>query len=246
MIRAVVFCPMAPVIVPALARGAAPELEQLRAACRFAIRAADAPDRRWIVLGPGLTSRTFDPTSSGTFAGFGLPLQIALGSSATVADPPTATRPDELPPSLTVGAWLLHDALGPVADVHGRSVDPMTDNPTTDNPATDGPAIGPFADQTSLLVMGEGSACRSLKAPGYLDERAVAFDEAIERALGAGDPAALATLDATLGAELLASGVPVWRAVAPELTGRVWDATVHHSSDPYGVAYVVASWHARD
>ena len=35
--------------------------------------------------------------------------------------------------------------------------------------------------------MGDGSACRTLKAPGYLDERAAAFDAEVARALGAAD-----------------------------------------------------------
>ena len=53
MIRAVAFCPHPPVLVPEVAQAAAPELDELRAACRTAIRRIAAPGSRLLVLGSG-------------------------------------------------------------------------------------------------------------------------------------------------------------------------------------------------
>ncbi|MEO9110080.1 MAG: hypothetical protein ABI368_07670, partial [Jatrophihabitantaceae bacterium] len=96
----------------------------------------------------------------------------------------------------------------------------------------------------ALLVMGDGSACRSIKAPGYLDERASAFDQAVASALASGDSAALGSLDLELGAELLAAGVPAWRAASSVLDGIRYDAELTYDQAPYGVGYFVAAWTA--
>src|SRR2546425_247542 len=105
MIRAVAFCPHPPVLIPEVAQGAAHELDDLRAACREAINRIAAPGRQLVVVGRGATSRSYAASARGTLAGFGVPLEIPLGS-----DEP---GPVELPLSLTIAAWLLRDALGP-------------------------------------------------------------------------------------------------------------------------------------
>ena len=93
----------------------------------------------------------------------------------------------------------------------------------------------------SVLVVGDGSARRTDKAPGHFDPRAQAYDDALDAALAAGDPAALAGLDADLGADLLVSGTPAWQSASPALQGK-WTAEVLWSGAPYGVHYVVATW----
>jgi hypothetical protein len=90
--------------------------------------------------------------------------------------------------------------------------------------------------------MGDGSARRGVKAPGYLDKAAAPFDAAVARALGAGDAGALAGLDVDEGKRLLAAGVPVWRAVGAALAGRAITARLHHDAAPFGVGYLAASW----
>src|SRR5687768_11942336 len=77
-----------------------------------------------------------------------------------------------LPLSLTIGAWLLDQA-------------------GWDGPRTYTTTSVPTDDRAALLVMAGGSARRSLKAPGYLDERAEAHDAAIGAALAGGDSDAL-------------------------------------------------------
>lgn len=226
VISAVAFCPQTPVLVPDVAGRAAPELDDLRAACRTAIRRLAAPGRQLVVLGQGARDAVHTSTTRGSFAGFGLGLELPLGS-----DEP---GPTGLPPALTVGAWLLRDALGPNCGARGVEVAAPSDTDDDRDPE--------FGGDTGILVMGDGSARRSRKAPGYLDERAAAYDQAIAVALRSGDPATLTALDPVLGADLLAAGVPVWRRAGELLRGTQWRAELLHESDPFGVDYLVATW----
>jgi hypothetical protein len=93
-----------------------------------------------------------------------------------------------------------------------------------------------------VLAMADGSARRSVRAPGYLDPAAEPFDAAVSAALAAGDAAALAGLDTAEGERLLAAGVPTWRAVGTALSGRSVLARLHHDAAPFGVGYLVADW----
>jgi hypothetical protein len=92
-----------------------------------------------------------------------------------------------------------------------------------------------------LVVMSNGSARRSERAPGYLDDRAPAFDDAIERALGAGDGEALRNIDLALAEELMASGAQVLQALGA-MDHAVAAARLLYADDPYGVRYWVATW----
>jgi len=91
-----------------------------------------------------------------------------------------------------------------------------------------------------VLVVANGTARRSEKAPGHLDERAFAFDEAVEKALRSGDGDALTALDPALGEELWAFDTPVLRRLG-DLAGRA-AAEVDYADDPYGVQYWVVRW----
>jgi hypothetical protein len=98
-----------------------------------------------------------------------------------------------------------------------------------------------------MLVMGDGSARRSVKGPGYLDARAEAFDDGVAAALTAVEPQALHDLDPVLAGELLVAGRAPWQvlagaaeardAAAPALTGDL-----RYAAAPYGVCYFVATW----
>jgi len=91
--------------------------------------------------------------------------------------------------------------------------------------------------------MGDGTARRSDRGPGYLDPRAEAFDAEVVTALAAGDVAALAALDEELAAGLLVAGVGAWKAAAAIVaTEGPWQSRVLFADAPLGVMYVVASW----
>ncbi|MCZ9338540.1 hypothetical protein NGM37_12215, partial [Streptomyces sp. TRM76130] len=92
------------------------------------------------------------------------------------------------------------------------------------------------------LVLGDASACRSVKAPGYLDERAAPFDAAVARALGAADLAAVRALDPELARELKVSGRAPWQVLAGAAEDAALGGALLYEDAPYGVGYVVAAW----
>jgi hypothetical protein len=228
VIAAVAFCPHPPALVPELGRGADAELGDLRAACRTAIARIVAPGRRLVVLGSGPRWQAHRATARGTLAGYGVPLEVSLGS-----DEPGAV---ELPLSLTVGAWLLRDALGPNCGATGYSVVTDIENPI-DHEWT---SIAHGQHELAVLVMGDGSACRSTSAPGYLDERAAPYDAQITYALRTGQPDLIHDVGA--GSEVLAAGEPAWDAIAWVTEGAPWDAALLYDAAPFGVGYFVAVW----
>jgi len=94
---------------------------------------------------------------------------------------------------------------------------------------------------SAYLVVANGSARRHDTAPGYVDERAVPFDSAIEAALRAPDPEALTRLDVAL-ADLLLVGNPAGLVTLGGLLGKARTVGVDYADDPYGVAYWVVRW----
>ncbi|HYO41120.1 MAG TPA: hypothetical protein VER39_15850 [Nocardioidaceae bacterium] len=104
-----------------------------------------------------------------------------------------------------------------------------------------GPVRLPAGKDLAVLAFADGSARRGEKAPGYVDERAVGYDRAVGAALRTGDLAALRGLDLELGAELLAEGAPVLKALAG-CVEQVENAEVGFDDDPFGVQYWVAQW----
>jgi hypothetical protein len=204
---------------------AAAETTVLRAACAEAVVGllSGNPDAV-VVVGDGVPPGVrFGAGDRGDLRGFGVDLEVPF----SVRGRPGGRR---LPLAHTIGAWLLDQAghgglrlgVGP-----GDLDDALADCP------------GPVG----ILAMGDGSARRTLKAPGYLDPAAAPFDAAVARALSRGDAAALAGLDPAEGERLLAAGVPTWRAVGTALAGRPVTAALHYDGAPFGVGYLVAGWH---
>ncbi|MFJ9908532.1 class III extradiol dioxygenase subunit B-like domain-containing protein [Streptomyces sp. NPDC101152] len=236
MLVAAAVCPCPPLLVPEVAAGAAPELDRARAACTDAlgVLAASRPDLM-VVVGPAERSGrgTHAEGTPGSFRGFGVDLDVRLGTGRGTA----AGR--YLPPSLAVAAWLLERTGWSDAPIEGLGVgEPLE----AERCIQVGRDIAARSERVALLVMGDGSACRTLKAPGYLDERAEAFDAEVARALGAADVAALKALDAELAYELKASGRAAWQVLAGAAEGTDLTGALLYEDAPYGVGYVVATW----
>ncbi|SCD41828.1 hypothetical protein GA0115236_106013, partial [Streptomyces sp. IgraMP-1] len=144
-----------------------------------------------------------------------------------------------LPASLAVGAWLLADHGWAACPVEGLAVGTGCP-PGRCAELGAGLAAGPA--RTALLVLGDGSACRTVKAPGYLDERAAPFDALAAEALGTADTAALAGLDPVLAEELGAAGRAPWQVLAGAAAGAGLAGKLLYDEAPYGVGYFVAAW----
>jgi hypothetical protein len=100
------------------------------------------------------------------------------------------------------------------------------------------------ADPTALVVLGDGSARRGEKAPGYLDDRAFAFDDAIAGALAEGDARGLRDLDVELASDLMVFGRTAFRLLGAVALrqGGPQQARLLLREDPFGVSYFVATW----
>ncbi|TDC78819.1 hypothetical protein E1193_20045 [Micromonospora sp. KC606] len=229
-------CPHPPLIVPELAGAAAPELDGLRAACDAAIAdLMDSGAHRIVVVGDGPESRTYHSPYRGSLARWGVDIEVSFGAGRP------GYRPAPLPLSLTVGAWLLcRHPTGPSAVARMHAVATEADPAVA---ATLCAGHGSDADW-GLLVMGDGSACRGPKSPGYDDPRAEAYDDGVARALADADAEALLGLDPALSAELKVAGRAPWQVLAgaARAAGGDWRGELRHYGAPYGVAYVVASW----
>ncbi|CAL9293320.1 class III extradiol dioxygenase subunit B-like domain-containing protein [Streptomyces sp. SudanB52_2052] len=236
MLVAAAVCPCPPLLVPEVAAGAAPELDAARAACRDALGVlAAARPGRLVVVGPvdGAGLEPYPQGTPGSFRGFGVHLDVRLGPGEG-AD---AERP--LPYALAVAAWLLERTGWSDAPVEGLGVG---DELAPARCVRTGRDVAERAERVALLVMGDASACRTLKAPGYLDERAAPFDAEVARALGTADPAALAALDTGLAHELKVSGRAPWQVLAGAAEGAGLGGSLLYEDAPYGVGYLVAAW----
>ena len=241
MITAVAVCPHPPLLLPEIAAGAAPELDVLRAACDDAIaRLLATALEQVVVVG------TDDGPVPGGLRGFAPGLAFVADPppvdppavESPAVDPPAVESPAAepalaLPLSLLIGSWLLDRA----GDGRPRVLFGVRPD---GHPATAWPEL---AVPTGLLVMADGSARRSLKGAGYLDDRAAPFDAAIVKALTDADAETLVALDVALAAELLVGGVGAFKALGALAAGEAkWTAQLHYDDDPYGVQYTVASW----
>jgi hypothetical protein len=205
-------------LVPELAEANARELDELRAACLGAIDAVRATEPELlVVVGTGDATRRHPAGSRGSFASYGVDLDVTLpGRDAH------GGNGRELPLSLAVGAWLL-TAAGWTGHVGGLEVDAASST-------------------AECRRLGDGSACRSTEGPGHLDPRAEPFDAEVVEALRAGDPAGLLAIDPALAADLQAAGRAAWQVLAGASEEVLFDAEVVYDAAPYGVGYMVAVW----
>lgn len=145
------------------------------------------------------------------------------------------------PAGLEVGRWLLAQTkLG--LSISEAVVEPAANRAACGSLGTT--LAGASGVPTALVVMGDGSACRRETSPGYLDDRAIGFDQNIASALTNADSQALLALDPKVASELLVAGRAPWQvaAAAAEAAPTTWSGDLLASTDPYGVMYFVATW----
>lgn len=217
-------CPHPPVLVPAVGAG---EPVAAREPALVAVRWLLAQDAQMlVVVGDGPATAYLGAGATGTFEGFGVRERVTLGPGGRDVAP----GPPTLPLSISVGAWLVAAAggLAPGVEICGFAVDAAVPPAAA---AEHGARLAGLAGRVAMLVMGDGSARRTPKAPGGFDERALPFDAAASAALAAADPGALLALDPRAARELLAAGRASWQVLAGA-AGKITDGDVHPPSRP--------------
>lgn len=225
MLSAIAIVPSAPVMVPELASGAAAELAGLREAL---FTSAAALPARWIAVGAGRADGDVTPPQTGTFAGYGVDVRVALSADDSGA-------PTELPLCALVAGWLRGqvnpDATTEVriyADDHGADA-------ALDLGRRLRAEIDEAADPVGVLVIADGANTLTQPAPGGYDPDSIPVQAALDDALATGDATALARLPATVvgrvAYQVLAGLEPEPRSVKELYRGA-----------PYGVGYFAGVW----
>jgi len=221
VITAVAFVPSTPMMIPVVAAGAADELGEMRQIAITTVADVIAGANNVVIVAGGASTRLID-SGVGTMRGFGVPLDLHLGDGGNTA----------IGLAGTIGLWLVEQAgwQGPVAvlEVAGQV-------------GAESQRVAQEPGATALVVVGDGSAARTEKAPGYLHPDAEAFDSELEAALVAADLAAL-TADSNRADAVMASGVDAWRAAANAVADTAIQAQVNYAEAPHGVGYFIASW----
>ena len=224
MIITAALCPSPPLLAGEFT-GRAEVLPELRDACATAVRhlLAAAPDVI-AVVGAGSDPATWDPDDRLDLSAYAPPVSGAHGKPG-------------LPLALGIGALLLDEAgyAGP------RLMQAVDESAPTADCLRRGRDLAAAAARVALLAIGDGSSRRGPAAPGYLDERAVPFDDAVRRAVRDGDMAALAGLDPYLARDLMATGRAAWQVLAGAFAGARPATEISYAADPFGVAYLVAT-----
>jgi hypothetical protein len=218
-------CPHPPVLIPEVATGAAPDLDDLRTTCLNAIDTLSTATSI-LVVGSGRAG-TYDASAGGSFGAYGAP-GVRIGSGPAV-----------LPLSLAVGGWLLEQSK---AAGLPRTYWAVPADTAPDECLRLGREIADGNDRVGLLVMGDGSARRSEHSPVHLHPRAEIFDTTVAKAFQHKDLDVLAALDPDLAAELQAAGRAPWQVLAGALEGTPLSGELLYEAAPYGVGYFVASF----
>ncbi|MDP2014217.1 MAG: hypothetical protein Q8L05_08340 [Actinomycetota bacterium] len=187
------------------------------------------PDARQIIaIGSADETAWFDEGGIGTSKGLGGHADFSIGAG-------TAT----LPLALTIAAFVL-EAAGADQPILALSVGKQTTSTERGLIAQEVQARA--ADvPTVLLVVGDGSATRTEKAPGYIQPDALNFDAVVSAALAAADFQTLVEITQEQAERLWCQGLPAWQVAA--LAGQhLKQGELALETAPFGVNYLVASW----
>jgi hypothetical protein len=223
VLSAIAIVSSAPVMVPELAAGAAPELADLRDAAFAAVAALPA---RWIAVGVGPSEEVIDPSRSGTFAGYGVDVPVALS--------PDPRGQDRLPLCALITGWL-RGRVDPSAQAEVRvfSSELGVDAAVARGRQLRG-AVDAAADPVGVVVVADGVHTLTPSAPGGYDPDSGAVQAALDDALASGDVDALQWLPDTV------VGRVAYQVLAG--IGRPRSAKELYRGAPYGVGYFVGIW----
>ncbi|MBF6174008.1 hypothetical protein [Nocardia blacklockiae] len=246
MFRVAVLIPSPPVLVPELCGGRpvvdpghpAAAVPELRDAVLRAGRTLAGLASRWTVVGTGAADAIVEADAIGTFRGFGVDVRVALSVDSGVGVDPS------MPLAALLGGWL-RGQVAPDAVAEARIVDAAAGGQYCGEV---GAKLRRELDASSrecgVLVVADGAATLSTRAPGYLDARAEGVQAELDRALAAGDLDALSALDERLCAELDVSGRAAFQVLAGLFDADDAAPAVEtlYSAAPFGVGYQVSVW----
>jgi hypothetical protein len=227
VLSAIAIVPSAPVMVPELAASAATELANLREAV---FTAAAALPQRWITVGVGAAETVVGPGQSGTFAGYGVDLRVALSD-----DP--VDRPGELPLCALVTGWL-RGRVNPQARAEVRV---YSENHSSDAAMELGRRLrGEIPDAEApvgVLIVADGVHTLTPPAPGGYDPDSIPVQATLDDALACGDTAALARLPRSVVGRVAYQVLAGLAGPPPRLAKELYRGA------PYGVGYFSGVWY---
>lgn len=218
-IVAAVVVPAAPALLPGIG-GAADPLSDLRARARRLVAetvSATKGETRLVVVGAGPSSGTWPADAPSGAARF------------TTGRVPAGA----LPTALEVGRDLAPSSGG----------EPVLRSVAAEASPQECAALGrdlAGGAATVLVVVADGPATLTDKAPGHLQPDAAPFAEGLGRALAAADTTALAALDPATCERLWMRGRPALQVLASAGGGLRGEVLADEA--PFGVQYLLARW----
>jgi hypothetical protein len=226
VLSAIALIPSAPVMVPELATGAAPELRDLSSA---ALDAVGVLPERWFVIGVGAADNVIGPGAVGTFGGYGADIRVALSPNA-------AGEPKRLPLCALIAGWVRAKA-APRArgEVWVYDADHGVDAALARGKALRA-EVDAISEAVGVLVVADGANTLTPSAPGGYDPDSAPVQAALDDALASGDATALTRLPDGI------SGRVAYQVLAGLTGPSPSSAREFYRGAPYGVGYFVGVW----
>ncbi len=220
---AAVLVPAAPALLPGIG-GAVDPLADLRERARAVVAdvAVSVTDARLVVVAAGDTTQEWDldaPSGAGRFT--------------------TGQVPDgALPTGLEIGRMFAPLGWGEPIGLYSIAADAARDQCAAlgREIAEAGPVV--------LVVVADGPATLTEKAPGHLQRDAATFASSLSQAVASVDLTALADLDRQTCDRLWMRGRPALQVLAGAGTTSASELRGHLIADeaPFGVQYLIARW----
>lgn len=250
MLVAAAICPHPPLLVPAVG-GAVANAVRTAAVAAVGDLLASRPDRL-VVVGdaPGtgaavaLVRADFRPFGVDYVLGDGIRLPLSLAVGRWLLAEAGWRAPGDCPPAPRRGVLVSQgDSASAMSALPARWQGVARDLDANDA-ARLGAVCAGLGPRVAMLVMGDGTARRTAKAPGAFDPDAEPLDDEIAAALGNADAAALAALDQRRCAAQLVAGRASWQVLAGAArhSGGSWLGQLLAHEAPFGVGYLVAGW----
>ncbi|WP_166904295.1 hypothetical protein [Mycobacterium sp. DL440] len=226
MLSAIAIVPATPVLVPQLVGAAAVEVAGLRDAVIAAARSLPA---QWLAIGAGPRDAVFGPDCAGTFAGYGVDVQVALGAGPV-------GEPVELPLCALVAGWIRGQATpGAGIEVHAYAASHPVGEALARGRALRA-RLEESPDPVGVLVVADGLNTLTPTAPGGHDPDSVPVQQQLDDALATGDLSALAEQPETV------LGRVAYQVLAGLTEPEPGSARELYRGAPYGVGYFVGEW----